>query len=264
MKAAKMEQRPLLVARAALTVSWLLCAAAGQAAAQTGGPAQSPPIIDYGYPDQSIFIATIDADGQPDSPMIRLAQALMRKAGLPLRATPYPASRLFRNLHDGATNFSILVRGASLETCCILSRKPVYGTDLNVYFIGDKPPVKRKEDLAGKDIVTIHGYSYAGLLNYIQDPANKINSQPAATHKAAFEMLKAQRSDYVVDYATAADDILYESPIWNLHSNSIDRLDIYLVLAKSYPDAEALMRRLEDIAATLDIPGIIRKKPGDR
>lgn len=215
------------------------------------------PVIEYGYPDQSVFVATTNAKGQPDSPMTRLAEVLMERAGLSWRAVPYPAPRLFSNLQNGATNFSILVRGSSLESCCIFSRKPVYSTTLNVYSVGDKPPVKSKEDLVGKSIITIRGYSYAGLLKFISDPANRIDNQAAGTHKAAFEMLKAGRADYAVDYASAAGDILAESPVANLRANPIDQLDIYLVLSKTYPEAEKLMARLEDIVRTLDVDTLL-------
>jgi hypothetical protein len=77
-------------------------------------------------------------------------------------------------------------------------------------------------------------------------------------------MLAAQRADYVVDYASAAGDILAESPQEDLRSNPIDRLDIYLVLSKSYPDAEKLMVRLEEIAKTLNVPEILKGRGGGK
>lgn len=216
--------------------------------------------IEYGYPDQSIFVATTNAKGQPDSPMTRLAEVLMEKAGLNWHPMPYPAKRLFDNLKNGKTNFSILVRASSLQHCCIFSREPVYTTKLNVYFIGDKKPVKSETDLAGKKIITIRGYSYAGLLKFISDPANKIINEVAGTHRAAFEMLKGNRADYVVDYESAASYILNEMPIENIRFNPISNLDIFLVLSKSYPDAEKVMIKLEDIAKTLDINAILKNQ----
>jgi polar amino acid transport system substrate-binding protein len=244
-------------------VGALLCGpAAGQAlngGSPSGGGAQ---VIEYGYPDQSIFVATLNADGQPDSPMTRLARTLMAQAGMQMRAKPYPASRLFKNLQDGTVNFSILVRGSSLAACCLLSEKPVYSTKLNIYHVGDKPPISYKEDLIGKEVITIRGYSYAGLLSFIQDPANRIVNHVAGDHMAAFKMLKSGRADYVVDYASAATDILKESPIAHLKFNPIDNLDIYLVLAKSYPDAEALMKRLEQIVGQLDVSDVLHGGSG--
>lgn len=235
-----------------------------QQPAQQQSRTGSFPEIEYGYPDQSIFVATVNDKGQPDSPMTRLAAVLMERVGIPWHASPYPASRLFGNLQNGTTSFSILVRGSSLEACCLFSRQPVYSTELRVYHLGNKPPVKSKDDLVGKRIITIRGYSYAGFLKFIGDPANRIVNEVAGTHKAAFEMLAAQRADYVVDYASAAGDILAESPLEDLRSNPIDRLDIYLVLSKSYPDAEKLMGRLEEIVRTLNVPEILKGRGGGK
>lgn len=214
--------------------------------------------IEYGYPDQSIFVATINDQGQPDSPMTNLAEVLMSRAGLPWQATRLPAKRLFENLKNGTMNFSILVRASSLKACCLFSREPVYSTMLNVYYVGDKPPVKSAEDLNGKEIITIRGYSYAGLLKYISDPANAVDNHVASTHKAAFRMLKRDRADYLIDYASAADDILSEDPIDDIRSYPISRLDIFLILSKSYPDAQNQMNQFEDIIKTLNVDEILK------
>ena len=39
----------------------------------------------------------------------------------------------------------------------------------------------------------------------------------------------------------------------DLHFDVLSHLDVYLVLSKSYPDAERVMARLEAIAATFDL-----------
>ena len=216
--------------------------------------------IQYGYPSQSIFVATIDDEGQPESPMKRVAEALMEKAGIPVYSKSYPARRLFKNLREGTTDFSILVRASSLLDHCIFSKKPVYSTTLNVYFIGDKPPVKSKEDLVGKKVITIRGYSYAGLLKFIMDPANKIVNEVAGTHRGAFKMLENKRADYLLDYASAAGDILAERPVEHINSSPVSSLDIFLVLSRAYPDAADLMVKLEDIADTMNVDQIIKGK----
>lgn len=216
--------------------------------------------IEYGYPDQSIFVAVINDKGQPDTPMTLVAEALMTRAGLSWHAMPYPARRLFDNLRNGTTNFSILVRASSLLDSCIFSKHPIYTTKLNVYYKSDKPPITSRENLSGKHIITIRGYSYGGLLKFISDPDNKIINEVTSTHKAAFEMLKDNRADYLVDYASAADDILSKSPIKGIRSTPIKQLDIFLVLSKSHPGAEKLMIKLEKIAAGLDVNEILTKK----
>ncbi len=72
-------------------------------------------------------------------------------------------------------------------------------------------------------------------------------------------MLSDNRADYLIDYASAANDILTAHPVKGLTSHSLSRLDVFLVLSKSYPDAETLMVKLEKIVETLDINEIFTK-----
>jgi hypothetical protein len=65
---------------------------AGTAMAQTPAKPRTPPEIEYGYPEQSIFVATTNARGEADSPMTNVAAALMERVGLPWHAAPYPQS----------------------------------------------------------------------------------------------------------------------------------------------------------------------------
>lgn len=222
--------------------------------------AAAAPEIEYGYPDQSIFVAKIDAQGRVDSPTLRLAGALLDRLGTPWHATAYPAPRLFRNLKDGTTNFSILVRSAALESCCVVSKAPVLGTTLNVYSLGDVPTITRREQLAGHSVITIRGYTYSGLLAFIDDPANRIRNEVAATHQAAFDMLAARRAEYVIDYGSAAGDYLAAHPLAGVRSDVLEKVEAYLVLSRSYPGAEQLMPRLEAIARTINTERVPRER----
>lgn len=215
--------------------------------------------IKYGYPNQSIFVATINDKEQPVTPMLSLARELFARANLSWHATSYPASRLFQNLRNGTTNFSILVRASSLLESCVFSKSPVYSTNLNIYYIGDKPPIATKEDLVGSRVITIRGYSYGNLLKFMKDPTNKITNVVANTHSSAFGMLKLGRADYLLDYASAADDIISASSISELRSTTIDELNIFLVLSKSYPNADELMKKLEKIMESIDVNKIVRR-----
>jgi ABC-type amino acid transport substrate-binding protein len=222
------------------------------------------PAVEYGYPEQSIFVATTTPQGRLDSPMTRVAEVLLERAGVPWRSASYPASRLFANLQSGVTAFSILVRGAQLDTCCLVSRQPIFSTYLNVYSIDDKPGIQSRDQLLGRRVITIRGYTYGTLLKFLNDPANRIVNEVAGTHRAGFDMLAAQRGDYLIDYAPAASAILAESPLGNLRIQSLERLDIYLAVSRAYPEAERLLARLEEIAAKIDIPAMLPGLGGTR
>lgn len=214
--------------------------------------------ITYGYPEQSIFIATVNGKEQPITPMLSVAEQLFEKADISWEGSAYPAKRLFKNLKNGETNFTILVRASSLVEKFIFSQEPIYSTSLNVYSLGDKKSIASKEDLAGTRLVTIRGYSYGKLRKFINDPKNNITIEVANTHSSALRMLALGRADYLVDYASATEDLLSQNPIANLKSDKLSELNIYLVLSKAYPNANEVMTKLETIMETIDVSEIIR------
>lgn len=235
-----------------LTVAYLVAfaclTAIGAAPASAAQPVTgSPTELRYGYPEQPPRAFT-NAKGEPDGYYPRLLRVLLERAGIPWRADSYPAKRLMINLGTGDTNFSILVRNPELEQCCIYGSKPVWFDQLRAYYVGDKPPLLRREDLAGKRVITLAGFAYGGLIQYINDPANRVANHPAQSHQAAFEMLSTGRADYLLDYAEPANsEGLAKHPIPQIRSSVLDTVHMYFVISRRYPDAENVLQRLESI-----------------
>lgn len=210
------------------------------------------PEIEYASPDQSVWTARVNDKGEPDNPLFRLAGELFAKAGIPWHSRTYPAARMFRYLQDGTSQFSILVKAPSLQSCCLLSRKPVAKADLRVYRLGVLAPIHSREELAGHSVIVVRGYSYAGLKDFLADPRNRVTAYEAPTHTAAFRMLASGRADYLIDYAGPAAETLAAEPLSGVQSDSLSQQEVFLVLSRTYPDAEKVMARLEAIADSLD------------
>lgn len=218
----------------------------------------SPPAIEYVSPDQSVWTIRLNERGEPDNPLLSVAAALFAKLGIPWQGKSYPAARMFKYLQDGTAQFSMLVKAPSLQDCCLWSRKPIVSAEIRVYRPGDSAAIKSREDLAGKSVILIRGYSYAGLRDFIADEKNRVSSVDSTTHVAAFRMLAGGRADYLIDYAGPAAEVLAAEPIARIQSDLLTSQDVHLVLSKTYPDAANVMARLEAAAAALDIPQIIR------
>ncbi len=229
------------------------------AAAETG----PTPEIEYGYPQQPPRAFT-NADGELDGHYPRLLRVLLGRAGLSWHAARYPAPRLMQNLQQGETNFSILVKNPLLEECCIFSRAPVWYDELKAYSVGNVPRAKRKEDLVGRKVITLAGFSYGGLITFLNDPENKMTIIAAKTHQAAFAMLEAGRADYLLDYSEVADsEALASHLIANLRQDVVERVEMYFVITRSYPNAQAVLDRLEALYRALydeDVKGAYTKK----
>lgn len=234
-----------------VALGWMLLSMA--AAAQTPAPAE----IEYAAPDQSVWTIRRDAQGQPDNPLFRVATQMFAKAGIPWQGRAYPAARLFKYLQDGTSQFSILVKAPALQACCLFSRSPVATAEIHAYHLADRAPPRKLDDLAGKRVIVVHGYSYGGLLGFVNDERNRITVSAALTHESAFKMLERGRADYVIDYAGPGNEVLTQNPMPGVQSALLSRQDVYLVLSRTYPDAHKVMERLEQIVSTLDVEQIL-------
>jgi len=216
-----------------------------------------PPSIEYASPDQSVWTTRTLENGDPANPLAALAAALFSKAGIAWTAKTYPASRLFSYLQNGTAEFAMLVKAPSLQACCLFSRKPVATAEIRAYRRAGTAPAKSREDLAGKQVIAIRGYSYGGLATYLGDPQNRITVHDTQTHASAFRMLANARADYLLDYAGPAGEVLAAEPIEGIGFDVLSRQDVHLVLTKNYPGAPQLMQRLEAIVATLDVEALM-------
>jgi ABC-type amino acid transport substrate-binding protein len=219
--------------------------------------AQPPVEIEYASPDQSVWTTRRDAQGQPDNPLFRVAKQLFAKAGIPWRGRTYPAVRMFKNLQDGSSQFSILVKSPALHDCCLLSQAPIAAAEIRAYHLAQHPAPRELSDLAGQSVIVVHGYSYGGLLRFFNDARHNVTVHAAMTHESAFKMLERGRADYVIDYAGPGSEVLAENPVAGVQSVVLSRQDVYLVLSRSYPEAPSVMRRLEHIASTLNVGQIL-------
>ncbi len=229
------------------------------AAALLAVPALAEPLaeIEYASPDQSVWTIRSGANGEPGNPLLRVAEVLFARAGLPWRARSYPAVRMFQRLQDGQSQFSMLVRAPALSDCCILGSKPFTRVEIRAYRRAGTPPLRSREDLAGKSVIVIRGYSYGGLSAYINDPAQRITAHTSSGHLSAVRMLDAGRADYLIDYAGPAGEALEAESVRGVTSELLSRQEVYLVLSKKTPGAPALMSRLEAILDTLDVDALL-------
>jgi ABC-type amino acid transport substrate-binding protein len=208
--------------------------------------------IEFAYVEQPPRTFT-NAEGKADGQVIRLMNDVFGKAGIAWRAVPYPAARLFENLKDGTSQVSILVRVPALENACLWSKSDFGGEDIRVYSIGNKPAIKSREDLIGKNVIALRGYSYGGLVSFLTDEKNNINLSLASSNDVSFEMLAAGRADYLVQYGEASDRVLAAKPVADARFTVIGRINRYLVISKAYPEAEKTMARLEEILKGINV-----------
>ena len=203
--------------------------------------------------------AVIEKSGKYSGIMVELLEKVLKKAEISYKVTPFPQKRLFQNLATGDTDIYMGIRGVPVyEGKVLFSDVAVSDIDLRAYCMKGTPLIQTRDQLKGKNLIVIMGYGYGGLIRYLKDPANHITLDPTATHVLAFRKLKAKRADYVLDYRRPASTaITAEGMAEEIAFHSIAKLNIYFIISKKTPDAQQLMKRMEEAYETLKAEGKI-------
>ncbi len=215
-----------------------------------------PPPVRLGYIEFPPVFSTNEA-GEAEGMLIDLARMVLPRAGYEWTARSFPAKRMAESIARG--NLDLWIGLSTLPEftgTTLVGPSTVATIELNSYWLGDKPPVQSKEDLEGKRIITVHGFSYGGWVTFIQSPASKVVECRAFTHEQAVQMLKYKRCDYLLNYTGPMKQQLASSNIENLRVHRISALEARFVVSKHYPEAEILLEKLEASYETLVQEGL--------
>lgn len=217
----------------------IFCQAIVAAAVAQGGD-----VLEYGYSEFPPFFFTKD-DGRPSGDLISLADGAFATASMPWVAKSYSFTRLMENLISGKSDVSMLIKHPHLIDKVHYGTQPISTLELRAYWVGDKPPIKTREDLRAKSIITLRNYGYSGWIDYIKSPDNNIVNHATDSHDTAFKMLQFGRADYVLDYKAPSERALEKVVTKDLHYSVISSFDVYLLVSKKTPNAYEILKALE-------------------
>lgn len=227
--------------------SWLLLILAS-----TSNAEESKTLI-YVHPEIPV-LTLIDENRRVYDPITRTMAETFKKAGLMWQDSPAPISRMYQYLQNNPEYFSILVKTPYINKCCITSEKPAFHLELRAYRRAETPKITNIQSLAGKKIITIRGYSYGNTKEFLSNKTNRIEHQPASTHQSAFAMLRAGRANYFLSYRGPQKNFNGKIPNISIEYDVIEVLDLYLIFNKEYPNAENIIRTLEETYHELNLP----------
>ncbi|MDM8524899.1 transporter substrate-binding domain-containing protein [Desulfococcaceae bacterium HSG8] len=171
---------------------------------------------------------------------------ILKRASIDYVVRGYPPKRLYKNVADGKTDIWVGNKEVPVyEGKIIHSDFPIFQVELRVYTIDDKELPSVKEELRAKNIITMRGYSYGGMIKFLEDPENKISTDPANSHKSALLKLKGGRADYLLDYKYPVSKELEKTKVKNLKYNTLFKIPLYIMVSKKTPKAEKILHRME-------------------
>ncbi|MES2819405.1 MAG: transporter substrate-binding domain-containing protein [Pseudomonadota bacterium] len=216
----------------------------------------APPVVNVGFYEFPPYSYS-DADGKPRGAILQLTERLLRHAGYRAAFRSQPSARLYAGLRDGSVQIWPGAPGKPELVGHTLESQTTLGQiSLNLYFRRDTLLPRIPEDLAGRNVILIGGYSYWPAFNaLLDDRALNIHQHRTGTHIAALEMLQRHRGDFLLDYQTPVEQARRQIGMEELPFMVLQRIPLRLILSRHSPGSEALREALDRAYAELVAAG---------
>ncbi|WP_322001757.1 ABC transporter substrate-binding protein [Marinobacter alexandrii] len=185
--------------------------------------------------------------GEADGELIDITRKVVREAGYVPDFIHLPISRVYLylksgriDLWPGLTNIPSL-HGDVLESW--VSPMPI---QLSVWYCKDKGrPLEHFDQLSGKTVIVIAGYTYGGLINWL-NRAEDIRITEAPNHRAAINMLKRNRGDYLLDYRQPVEQTLIKPSDDHILQSEVRTRNAAWLFSLAHPRAAILREEFDD------------------
>lgn len=216
----------------------------------------SRPVVQVGFYEFPPYSYS-DAAGKPQGAILQLTERLLHHAGYQAVFRSHPSARLYAGLRDGSVQIwpgapgKVELTGHTLE-----SRTALGQISLNLYFRRDTLLPRLPDDLAGRGVILISGYSYWPSINaLLNDSVEGVRQHRTGSHLAALEMLQRRRGDFLLDYQTPVEQARRELGMGELPYMVLQRTPLHLIFSKHAPGSEALRDALDRAYAQLAAAG---------
>ena len=238
----------------------LLCSLSAGAMADT----VSPRVLNIGYYEFAPAIYT-DAHGTARGELAELTRRVARQAGYEARFRPLPSARLYAALENGSIDLWPGAQGKpELAAHTLEGRHTLSQINLNLYHRAGTPVPRIPDDLAGKALILIGGYSYWPNINAIlENPALDLRLLRTSNHLSALEMLRRKRGDYLLDYQIPVEQARQRLNMEELPYLRLTQVPIHFIVSRHTQDAEAIVDALDQAYETLRQAGEDLSLPSD-
>ena len=206
--------------------------------------AESTRVLRGGYIDFPPLSYT-DASGQAAGEGIELTNRIAREAGFEVTWQEYPLGRIY---HSFRHNLIDLWPGSSgvppiqpytLET----PNAPGMRIRLYAYHLETTPAIEAMEQIRGKRLILVRGYTYLNKLDRIRQSSEDVVVAP--NHRSALRLLALGRGDYLLDFGRPLEEAAKTVKVEGLQRSLLDEWPLALVVSRSLEDAEEVMERLD-------------------
>lgn len=187
-----------------------------------------------------------DENGQAAGSLIEMTRKVAREAGYEPEFVLLPISRIYLYLQNGNVDlWPGLTDIPALEGEVLESWVSPLVTQLSAWYLEGTAPLEHFDQLNGKTVIAIGGYTYAGLIQWLSG-SDSIRVTEAPNHRAAIDMLRRGRGDYVLDYHDPVQVLLNTMPDHNVRESKIRERDAAWLFSLAAPRAAILRDAFDD------------------
>ena len=202
-------------------------------------------LLKFGYSEFAPYTFT-DDQGRPSGEVTNIIENIVAESGHEFLAVDGPNRRLFRSLVSDDIDLLMVVPFKNDQSHQLLFGDKVFDTLVMsiFWFEGNASPIMELEELKGRPLISIAGYSYGGIFRE-EGLLEGVSPFYSESHPNAIKALVQQRAPYLLAYEKPVLFYLDESVKANLRSYSIKTIPLVLSIRRSYPDAERVLKDLE-------------------
>ncbi|MBL4789909.1 MAG: transporter substrate-binding domain-containing protein [Kordiimonadaceae bacterium] len=205
-------------------------------------------LIMFVYPNLPPYAYT--ENGIPKGPFVEIYEYVGVSLALNFSIREYPIKRMYRKLEDGNGYVSLGIFESAIDHNKVLfGTLPIAKLHVQLYALRESA-LRSVWDLENTNIITVAGYTYAGLKKQLENNGKNLHFLDAQTHDGAFAMLKSGRANYMLSYKSASEKSIRALGITGITMSSIQTLPLFFIVSKKTPDAAALLSQME-IAAQM-------------
>lgn len=201
-----------------------------------------------GYYDFPPSIYTAE-DGHAQGPLVDLLTRMLQRAGYTSEFRSLPIARLYNELREGRIDvWAGAPQKPELAGHVLESDRLLAEVKLNLYYRPDTPTPAVPDDLAGKIMIVLSGYSYwPHARQLLLDPAREIAQLRTSNRTSALELLRRKRGDYLLDYQLPLEQTLRDAGQPLLPHVTVESLPIHLIVSSKREDAPQLLQKLDEV-----------------
>lgn len=186
-----------------------------------------------------------DSRGKAAGRAVDLLSGILYRQGIDVDDSGcLPGARLMNSLKDGSVHVAMLIRHPDLADGVLYGSLPMTYLDLDAYHLPGRAYLGSMQAVTGRSLILMRGYGYGGWIDFFRDPANGNRVSYADNRQTAFRMLAQGHGDYLIDYRHPVELTIKDNG--KVERESLTRLETFFVVSRKAPDADNLLRRIEE------------------